>query len=125
MQQQRLPAQQRRLQRLRLLSQQRRLQHLSLLSPRRLQDELARAVVAQGVIPLLVLCLDEPELPLKRIAACTLSDIAKHDAQLAQKVVDASALDSFKLQVDGNGAWVGRELVVEEKDSGSYLYFYF
>jgi pantothenate kinase len=38
------------------------------------------------------LCLQEPELGLKRIAASALSDIAKHTPELAQVVVDAGAV---------------------------------
>ena len=40
-------------------------------------------------MPLLVLCVQEPELSLKRVAASALSDIAKHTPELAQGVVDA------------------------------------
>ena len=42
--------------------------------------------------PLLVLCVQEPELSLKRIAASSLSDIAKHSPEMAQAVVDAGAV---------------------------------
>jgi len=41
-------------------------------------------VVDAGAVPLLVLCVQEPELSLKRIAASSLSDIAKHTPELAQ-----------------------------------------
>jgi Armadillo/beta-catenin-like repeat len=51
--------------------------------------ELAQAVVDAGAVPLLVLCVQEPELSLKRIAASALSDISKHSPELAQTVVDA------------------------------------
>jgi hypothetical protein len=37
-----------------------------------------------GAVPLLVLCVQEPELALKRVAASALSDIAKHTPELAQ-----------------------------------------
>lgn len=46
-------------------------------------------VVDAGAVALLVLCVQEPELNLKRVAASALSDIAKHTAELAQAVVDA------------------------------------
>lgn len=49
-------------------------------------------VVDAGAVPLLVLCVQEPELSLKRIAASSLSDIAKHTPELAQAVVDAGAV---------------------------------
>ena len=42
-----------------------------------------------GAVVLLVLCVQEPELSLKRVAASALSDIAKHTPELAQAVVDA------------------------------------
>ena len=50
------------------------------------------AVVEAGAVPLLVLCVQEPELSLKRIAASSLSDIAKHSPEMAQAVVDAGAV---------------------------------
>jgi hypothetical protein len=40
----------------------------------------------------LVLCIQEPEIALKRIAASSISDIAKHSTELAQTVVDAGAI---------------------------------
>lgn len=43
-------------------------------------------------MPLLVLCIQEPEIALKRIAASSLSDIAKHSPELAQTVVDSGAI---------------------------------
>jgi hypothetical protein len=54
--------------------------------------ELAQQVVDAGAVPLLVLCVQEPELGLKRVAASALSDIAKHTPELAQCVVDAGAV---------------------------------
>lgn len=53
---------------------------------------LAQAVVDAGAVPLLVLCIQEPEISLKRISASTLSDIAKHSPELAQTVVDTGAI---------------------------------
>ncbi len=49
-------------------------------------------VVDAGAVVLLVLCVQEPELSLKRVAASALSDIAKHTPELAQAVVDAGML---------------------------------
>lgn len=49
-------------------------------------------VVDAGAVPLLVLCVQEPELSLKRISASALSDICKHSPELAQTVVDAGAI---------------------------------
>lgn len=49
-------------------------------------------VVDAGAVPLLVLCVQEPELSLKRISASAISDIAKHTPELAQAVVDAGAV---------------------------------
>lgn len=54
--------------------------------------ELSQAVVDAGAIPLLVLCIQEPEIALRRIAASALSDISKHSPELAQTVVDAGAI---------------------------------
>ncbi|KAK1338720.1 hypothetical protein QTO34_019377 [Cnephaeus nilssonii] len=55
-------------------------------------QELSQAVVDAGAVPLLVLCIQEPEIALKRIAASDLSDISKHSPELAQTVVDAGAI---------------------------------
>ena len=44
--------------------------------------ELARSCVDAGCVPLLVVCIQEPEVTLKRIAASALSDIAKHNAEV-------------------------------------------
>ncbi len=49
-------------------------------------------VVDAGAVPLLVLCAQEPELAVKRIAASALGDVAKHTPELAQSVVDAGAV---------------------------------
>lgn len=49
-------------------------------------------MVDAGAVPLLVLCIQEPELAVKRISASALSDIAKHTPELAQTVVDAGAI---------------------------------
>lgn len=54
--------------------------------------ELSQAVVDEGAVPLLVLCIQEPEIALKRVAASVLSDIAKHCPELAHAVVDAGAI---------------------------------
>lgn len=54
--------------------------------------ELSQAVVDAGAVPLLVLCIQEPETALKRIAASALSDISKHSPELAQTVVDVGAI---------------------------------
>ena len=39
-----------------------------------------------------MLCIQEPEMSLKRISASALSDISKHLPELAQTVVDAGAI---------------------------------
>lgn len=49
-------------------------------------------MVDAGAVPLLVLCIQEPEIALKRIAVSALSDIAKHSPELAQTVVDAGVI---------------------------------
>jgi hypothetical protein len=45
--------------------------------------DLAQAVVDTGAVPLLVLCIQEPEIALKRIAASALSDISKHSPEVS------------------------------------------
>lgn len=49
-------------------------------------------MVNSGAVPLLVLCIQEPEINLKKISASALSEICKHTADLAQKVVDQRAV---------------------------------
>ena len=41
-------------------------------------------MVDAGAVPLLVLCIQEPEITLRRISASSLGDICKHSAELAQ-----------------------------------------
>lgn len=53
---------------------------------------LAQSVVDAGAVPLLLLCLQEPEMALKRIAASTLIEVCKHTPELAQAVVDNGAI---------------------------------
>lgn len=43
---------------------------------------MAQAVVDAGAVPHLVLCLQEPELSLKRVTASTLAEIAKHTPEV-------------------------------------------
>lgn len=61
-----------------------------------------------GAVALLVLCVQEPELNLKRVAASALSDIAKHTAELAQAVVDAGMLLHHCLITDGSD-WIASQ----------------
>ena len=56
------------------------------------RTELAQAVVDAGAVPLLVLCIQEPDLSLKGIAASALSDICKHSTELAPTFVDVQAI---------------------------------
>lgn len=53
---------------------------------------LAQACVDAGAVPLLLLCLQEPELSLKQITVSAISDIAKHGVELAQNIVDAGVV---------------------------------
>lgn len=54
--------------------------------------ELAQLCVDAGAVPLLLLCLQEPEISLKQIATSAISDIAKHSIELAHSVVDAGVV---------------------------------
>jgi len=54
--------------------------------------DLATAVVEAGAIPLLILCVQEPEINLKKVAASALSEICKHTAEMAQSLVDQRAV---------------------------------
>lgn len=42
-----------------------------------------------GAVPLLVLCIQEPEIALKRIAASAMSDIAKHSPEVNGMIKEA------------------------------------
>ncbi len=52
-------------------------------------------------MPLLVLAAQEPEAPLRRVAASALADVAKHSPELAQAVVDAGAAPTLFLAPPG------------------------
>lgn len=54
--------------------------------------ELSQAVVDVGAVPLLLLCIQEPEIALKRLAASIVTGISKHPPALAQTVVGAGAI---------------------------------
>lgn len=56
------------------------------------EPDLAQNVLDAGTVPLLVLCIQEPEITLKRISASAMSDVCKHTPELAQAVVDAGAV---------------------------------
>ncbi len=43
----------------------------------------------------LLTCLSSPELPVKRIATSTLSDIGKHGVEMAQHLADAGGRGKF------------------------------
>lgn len=60
-------------------------------------ESLASSVVAAGTVPLLVLCIQEPEINIKRSAAAALGDIAKHSQELAQvRQLDQNYMNSAK-----------------------------
>lgn len=62
-------------------------------------------------MPLLVLCVQEPELALKRVAASVLSDVAKHTPELAQVVVDAGAVSYLAPLLVNQDAKLKRQVV--------------
>merc|ERR1712060_464042 len=79
--------------------------------------DLAQSVVDAGAVGLLVLCVQEPELTLKRISATALSEIAKHTEDLAEVVVEAeifprifNCLKDTDVQVRKNAATCIREI---------------
>lgn len=49
---------------------------------------LALQVADAGAVPLLILCVQEPNVPLKRVAATAIGEIAKHSEELAHRVAD-------------------------------------
>lgn len=58
----------------------------------RQNGELAQAVVDFQAVPSLVLCAQEPEIPLKRIAVCTLADICKHSKTVFTKYTHVTTI---------------------------------
>jgi hypothetical protein len=48
--------------------------------------------VDAGAVGLLVTCVQEPDLSLKRISATALGEICKHSSELAESVVAAGAV---------------------------------
>ena len=55
-------------------------------------EDLAQQVVDSGSLPLIILCLQEPDANLRRVSAAVIGDIAKHSIVLAQNVVDISGI---------------------------------
>ena len=49
---------------------------------------LALQVADAGAVPLLILCVQEPNVPLKKVAATAIGEIAKHTEELAHRVAD-------------------------------------
>ena len=78
--------------------------------------ELAQAVVDAGAVPLLVLCIQEPEITLKRISASALSDICKHSPELAQTVVDAGAIAHLAQMILNPDAKLKRQVRIGYRD---------
>lgn len=72
--------------------------------------ELSNDVVAAGAVPMLICCMQEPEISLKRISASALSDICKHTPELAQAVVDAGAIAYLAAQIDSTDAKLKRQV---------------
>jgi len=72
--------------------------------------ELANSIFAAGAIPLIILCLQEPELTLKRASINTLSEMAKHTDELAQVIVDGNAIEYLKNLINFNDATVKKNV---------------
>ena len=58
----------------------------------------------------MVLCIQEPEITLKRIAASALTEISKHSPELAQAVVDKGALPFLSSLVNHPDAQLKRQV---------------
>ncbi|WP_411023200.1 armadillo/beta-catenin-like repeat-containing protein, partial [Salmonella sp. s51228] len=57
-----------------------------------------------------MLCIQEPEISLKRIAASSLCDISKHSQELAQTVADAGAIGHLASLISNPDARLRRQL---------------
>merc|ERR1711975_101324 len=74
--------------------------------------DLAQSVVDAGTVALLVLCIQEPEITLKRISASAMSDICKHSPELAQAVVDAGAVSYLAPLIQHPDAKLKRQVCI-------------
>jgi len=66
--------------------------------------------VDANAVSLLVICVQEPELTLKRIAATALAEIAKHTEELAQNVVDNGAVPYLAALISHPDAQLKRQV---------------
>lgn len=73
-------------------------------------EELAGHVYNAGAVPLLVLCIQEPEDDLKKIAASALSEICKHGPELAHKVVEQRAVPFLIQLINHKDAHLKRQV---------------
>lgn len=67
--------------------------------------------VQSGAVPLLVLCLQEPDLSLKQIAASALADIAKHSLEMAQTIEDAGAIPHLARNLNNTDEKLKRQVL--------------
>jgi len=72
-------------------------------------ESLARSVAESGCIQGIVLCLQEPDPNLKRIAALALNEIAKHSMDLAQIVIDGGAVPYLTQQINHHDAQLKKQ----------------
>ena len=63
-----------------------------------------------AVYPLLVLCIQEPEIALKRVSAKALASISIHSQELAHAVADAGALPFLSSLITHSDAQLKREV---------------
>jgi hypothetical protein len=71
---------------------------------------LANSVIEAGAVPLLILCVQEPEISLKKISALALSEICKHNPDMAQKVVELRAVPFLTMQITHKNQQLKRQV---------------
>lgn len=87
--------------------------------------ELAQTCVDAGAVPLLLLCLQEPELSLKQIATSAIADIAKHSVDLANSVVDAGVVPYLVKNLNNTDEKLKKQILCALCKKKIYLlYFY-
>ena len=80
--------------------------------------ELAHDVVDAGAVALMVLCIQEPEVSLKRVCASALSDVCKHTAELAQQVVDVGAVSYLVPLIQHKDEKLKRQVLSDQRANG-------
>ncbi|KAF0287427.1 Sperm-associated antigen 6 [Amphibalanus amphitrite] len=75
------------------------------------EDAPANDLNLYRAVPLLVLCIKEPEIGVKRVAASALSDICKHSEELTHVVVENGAISNFAALISSPDTKLKRQIL--------------